>query len=173
MQKVITINLNGNAYQLDETAYGLLRVYLDGAERQLKDNPDRAEIICDLEQAIADKCNRVLGPHKTVISTPEVQTILDEMGPVDGGAAEPQPAGPAEDRAKDRARAEAIPPRRLYQISDGAMISGLCKGLAAYFNIDVTIVRIAFVVMAVLTGGAWVAVYVVLMVVVPLPADLM
>jgi len=45
MQKVITINLNGNAYQLDETAYGLLRTYLDGAERQLKDNPDNAEIV--------------------------------------------------------------------------------------------------------------------------------
>ena len=52
MQKVITINLNGNAYQVDEAGYAALVAYLEGAERQLKDNPDRAEIIAaDIEQA--------------------------------------------------------------------------------------------------------------------------
>jgi len=47
MQKVITINLNGRAYQLDESAYEALRAYLNAAETQLKDNPDRAEILRD------------------------------------------------------------------------------------------------------------------------------
>ena len=42
MQKVITINLNGNAYQLDERGYAALLAYLETAERQLADNPDRA-----------------------------------------------------------------------------------------------------------------------------------
>ena len=63
MQKVITINLNGNAYQVDEAGYAALVAYLEGAERQLEDNPDRAEIIADLEQAIAEKCRRFLGAH--------------------------------------------------------------------------------------------------------------
>jgi len=167
MQKVITINLNGNAYQLEETAYGLLRVYLDGAEFQLKDNPDKAEIISDLEQAIADKCNRVLGPHKSVMTTAEVQLIIDEMGPVDASGGEAEGARPSGDRPKDRARVETDPPKRLYQIRDGAMLSGVCKGLAAYLHVDVTIVRVAFVVLAVLTKGVWVGVYLLLMVVVP------
>ena len=90
MQKVITINLNGNAYQLDETAYGLLRTYLDAAELQLKDNPDKAEIISDLEQAIADKCNRVLGARKTVVTTAEMQQIIEEMGRSKGRRASPR-----------------------------------------------------------------------------------
>ena len=161
MQKVITINLNGNAYQLEEPAYGLLRAYLDRAELQLKDNPDKAEIISDLEQAIADKCNRVLGPQKTVVTTAEMQQIIDEMGPVEGA-----PGEPASEK-QERPRADAGAPKRLYQISDGAMISGVCKGLAAYFNVDVTIVRIIFVVLAVLTKGVWVGVYLLLMVVLP------
>ena len=168
MQKVITINLNGNAYQLDETAFGALRAYLDRAEMQLKDNPDRAEIISDLEQAIADKCNRVLGAHKSVVTAAEVEQIIQEMGPVDGAQGESAGAeAGAAGRAGDRARTATEPPRRLYQISDGAMISGVCKGLAAYFHIDVTIVRIIFVVLAVVTKGVWIAVYVLLMVVVP------
>ena len=47
------------------------------------------------------------------------------------------------------------------------MVSGVCNGLAAYFNVDVTIVRILFVVLAVLTKGAGLLAYVVLMFVIP------
>jgi CHASE3 domain sensor protein len=76
MQKVISINLNGNAYQLDDTAYEALRAYLDRAEAVLKDNPDQTEIVADLEQAIAEKCNKVLGPHKTVVTAAEIEQVL-------------------------------------------------------------------------------------------------
>ena len=53
MNKVITINLHGNAYQLEEAGYDSLRAYLDDAARQLEGNPDKDEIIADIEQAIA------------------------------------------------------------------------------------------------------------------------
>jgi len=86
MQKVITINLNGNAYQIEETGYGALVGYLDGAQRQLRDNPDRMEIVADLEQAIADKCARYLNPQKTVVAAREVDDIIREMGPVEAVA---------------------------------------------------------------------------------------
>ena len=144
-------------YQLDETAYGLLRTYLDAAELQLKDNPDKAEIVSDLEQAIADKCNRVLGARKTVVTTAEVKQIIEEMGPVEGA-----PGEPASEK-QERPRAEAGAPKRLYQIREGAMISGVCKGLAVYLHVDVTIVRIVFIVLAVLSKGAFGIVYIVLM----------
>src|SRR4030095_4052904 len=81
MQKVISINLNGNAYQLDERGYEVLLAYLEHAGRQLAGNPDRAEIVADLEQAIADKCVRVLGAHKSVVTAAEVDQIIKEMGP--------------------------------------------------------------------------------------------
>jgi phage shock protein PspC (stress-responsive transcriptional regulator) len=47
------------------------------------------------------------------------------------------------------------------------MISGVCNGLAAYFGVDVTIVRVLFVILAVITKGAWAAVYGVMMFVIP------
>ena len=103
MQKVISINLNGHAYQLEEGGYEALRAYLAAAERDLASNPDRAEIMADLEQAIADKCRAVLGPHKSVVTEAEVARIVAEMGPVDAASAEPG-AG-ASDAARD-ARAE-------------------------------------------------------------------
>jgi CHASE3 domain sensor protein len=84
MHKVVTINLNGQAYQFDEDAYEAIHAYLDRAEAQLHDNPDRAEILADLEQAIADKCRRYLNAHKTVIAAGEIRQVLEEMGPVEG-----------------------------------------------------------------------------------------
>ena len=41
-------------------------------------------------------------------------------------------------------------PKRLYQIREGAMVSGLCNGIAAYFNIDPTFVSVAFVAAAII-----------------------
>ena len=166
MQKVVGINLNGNAYQIEEAGYAALHAYLERAAARLTNNPDREEILADLEQAIAEKCQGVLRPHKTVVTVAEVERILAEMGPVEAGDA-------AADDKSERAttqeppRAAADAPKRLYQIREGAMISGVCNGIAAYLDIDVTIVRIVFVLLAVLTKGFFLLVYAVMMFVIP------
>ena len=245
MRTVITISLNGNAYQLDAPGYEALRAYLQVAEQRLAGNPDQMEILADLEQAIADKCGRYLGPHKNVVNSKEITEVLREMGPVDGGelgATHPSAVGAdtgtasgvgaggglgsgpnmgygadgwsgthagadsasasgasgvsgtggpfgsgaapgvdadgnasaasaggayAADSSGSGGSAAGEPTRRLYQIREGAFISGVCKGLAAYLNIDVSIVRILFVLLVVLTGGAWILVYIVMMFVIP------
>jgi phage shock protein PspC (stress-responsive transcriptional regulator) len=175
MQKVITVNLNGNAYQVDEPGFDALRAYLDGAERGLVNDPDRAEIVADLEQAIADKCARFLGAHKTVVTHPEVAQILAEMGPVEGAEPAEAPyahASAAGARESARTADASADPRtsshkRLYAIYDGAWIGGVCNGLAAYFDVDPTIVRVAFVALTFLTGGLWIVVYVALMFMLP------
>jgi len=167
MQKVISINLNGNAYQLDESGYEALRDYLAGAERALAANPDRAEIMSDLEQAIAEKCQRFLGSHKSVVSASEVDQIVKEMGPIE--AAEGDDATGTDQKATNGTQeAHAGPrPKRLYRNPDGAMIAGVCNGLASYLGIEVAIVRIVFVLTAVFTKGAGIIIYVAMMFIVP------
>jgi phage shock protein PspC (stress-responsive transcriptional regulator) len=171
MQKVVTINLNGNAYQIDERGYDALVAYLADAERKLAGSPDRAEILADLEQAIADKCRLVLGPNKTVVTAAEVERIVGEMGPVEAPGAEP--AGAAGANATSDAgdardpRQKSGAPRRLYLIKDGAMVGGVCAGLAAYVGIDPTIVRILFVLLTLLTKGLWALAYMILLIVIP------
>jgi phage shock protein PspC (stress-responsive transcriptional regulator) len=169
MNTVIIINLNGNAFNLEEPGFAGLRAYLERAQAQLKDNPDKAEIMADLEQAIADKCAHFLRPHKNVLTAAEIVEILKEMGPVqsDGGAEPSATAGTAPNEDAKSSAAAPSAPKRLYQIREGAMLSGVCTGLAAYFKIDVTIVRIAFVLFALLTTGLGVLVYVAMMLVVP------
>jgi len=169
MNKVITINLNGNAYQLEEDGYEALRAYLEAAARGLSGNPDKDEIIADIEQAIADKFRAFLGANKTVVVAKEVKDVIAQMGPVQddsgpaaGAAGQGAPGGgPA---ANPGAAAGA--PKRLYRIREGAQLAGVCNGLAAYFGIDVTLIRILFAV-CVLSFGAGVLLYIVMMFVIP------
>jgi phage shock protein PspC (stress-responsive transcriptional regulator) len=163
MQKVITINLNGRAYQLEEAAYDALRAYLNLAEVRLKDNPDRAEILADFEQAIAEKCGRFLGPQKSVVTAAEMDQIVKEMGPVDDPAGASTPGH--ETATAGQPPAGAGTPKRLYRIREGQMVGGVCTGLAAYFNIDPTFVRIPFLLLA--WTGIGVIVYFALMFVIP------
>jgi phage shock protein PspC (stress-responsive transcriptional regulator) len=142
MQKVITINLNGTAFQLDERGYDELRTYLEYAESQLVGNPDALEILRDIEQSVAEKCQRLLGPGKTVVTTAEIAQILREIGPVETAGFAAWSSGAA---ASGNGSAT---PKRLYQIREGAMVSGVANGLAAYFNVDPTIVRVAFIAVA-------------------------
>jgi len=89
MQKVVSISLNGNSYQLEEPGYNLLRDYIERAEARLDGSPDRAEVMADLEQAIGEKCRGTLGAHKTVVTTLEVERIIVEMGPVEARTTRP------------------------------------------------------------------------------------
>lgn len=163
MNKVIAINLNGRAYSLEEDGYNLLKTYLDQSSAKLGTNPDKDEIIADLEQAIADKCDHFLNPNKTVVETKEIEQILKEMGPVETGTAE-NGAKPEENQ-QQQGKEDA--PKRLYQIHEGAWISGVCTGLAAYFNVDVTLIRIAFVVFTIITHGIGILVYIIMAVLIP------
>jgi len=161
MEKVVSINLNGNAFQLEEPGYVALRAYLERAAASLQENPDRAEILADIEQSIAEKCARYLNERKTVITRTEVDAILAEMGPVEAG--DSQSATGSQAGAQTRTDA----PKRLYQIREGAMLTGVCQGIAAYLNIDVTFVRVAFVILAFATFGAAALIYVVLAFIIP------
>ena len=173
MNKVITINLNGVAYQLEEGGYEALREYLDNAARRLEGNPDKDEIIADIEQAIADKFRALLGAHKTVVVTKEVTAVISEMGPVeDANMDEPAAgAGASPGGGKNAAQAGdggcAPPPvRRVYRIHEGAMISGVCNGLGVYFAVNPTFIRLGFVVLTFL-WGVGILVYVLMSLVVP------
>jgi phage shock protein PspC (stress-responsive transcriptional regulator) len=165
MQKVVSINLNGNVYQLDESGYDALRQYLADAERVLESNPDRAEILADLEQAIADKCRPYLGPHKTVVTSGEIEHIIREMGPIEATKDESPRDGTAGGRSADATAGTR--PKRLFRNPDGAIVAGVCSGLAAYLDVDITLVRIGFVILAIVTKGVGVIAYVALMFVVP------
>jgi hypothetical protein len=142
MNKVITINLGGNAYQLEEGGYDALRAYLETATARLQGNPDREEIISDIELAIGEKFRALLGSNKTVVVGKEVSAVLAEMGTIDADSGETSGAGASGSAAggtgssitgataTDRPPGSGPKPKRLYRVREGDMIAGVCNGPA-------------------------------------------
>jgi phage shock protein C len=56
--------------------------------------------------------------------------------------------------------------RKLYRSKTNRKLAGVCGGLAQYFNIDATIIRVLFVVLAIL-GGSGLLLYLALWIIVP------
>jgi phage shock protein PspC (stress-responsive transcriptional regulator) len=104
--------------------------------------------------------------------------VLAEMGTIDADSGETSGAGASGSAAggtgssitgataTDRPPGSGPKPKRLYRVREGDMIAGVCNGLAAYFNIDPSFVRVAFVFLTIL----WLSgpiVYIVMAIVVP------
>lgn len=64
-----------------------------------------------------------------------------------------------------------VPEKKLYKASKRGQVSGVSVGLADYFGIDVTLVRLAFVGFT-LAGGPGIIAYIVLAIVLPDENDL-
>jgi phage shock protein C len=56
--------------------------------------------------------------------------------------------------------------RKLYRSKTNRQLGGVCGGLAEYFNLDATLIRVLFVVLAVL-GGSGIVLYLALWIIVP------
>jgi phage shock protein PspC (stress-responsive transcriptional regulator) len=167
MQRIATvIRLNRSVLQFDDAAHARLEQYLAESANLLEGDPDPQEILADLEQAVADQCTRRLRPDRTTVTLDELTPALDEIGTVQvpGNGATGSPG----DAATASVSSSALPPTRsLQQVSQGAVISGVCLGLAQYFRLDATLLRVIFVLLLFFTGGAMAFVYVVLMLLIP------
>jgi len=60
--------------------------------------------------------------------------------------------------------------KRLYRLRDGRVVAGVCAGLAAYFGVDPTLVRLAFALLTIF-GGAGILLYLCAWIVIPEEGD--
>jgi phage shock protein C len=58
------------------------------------------------------------------------------------------------------------PTRKLYRSRTNRKLAGICGGLGQYFNVDATLLRVLFVLLAVL-GGSGLILYLALWIIVP------
>ena len=156
MDKTISVNLAGHAqpYRLEQDAYDRLARYLDRAARRLQDDPDRAEVLGDLERSIGDRLAAMVASGDRLLTVADIEDVLDEIGMVDTG----RDHGPEDG---------GTPRRRLRRIREGQEIAGVCTGIAAYSEIRVDWVRTTVVLGTIFTGGILGVVYIALAVILP------
>lgn len=157
MQRIsTTVRLNRSTLQFDDAAYARLEQYLAESASLLEGDPDPQEILADLEQAVADQCTRRLPSDQSVVTLAELGPALEEIGSVQVAGASATLQQPTRDTA-----------RPLQQMSEGAVISGVCLGFAHYFGLNVSALRIITVLLLFLSGGGIILVYLTLMLLMP------
>src|SRR5690349_19805980 len=159
MERTMLITLTGHpeAYRLDEAAYTRLSGYLDRAARRLQADPDREEIIGDLERSVGDRLAALAGGPERIVTAAEIDRILEDIGAVDAGSASAGEHGGGWANA-----GIPTPARKLVRIKEGQQIAGVCTGIAAYTEIRVDWVRTVVVLATIFSGGLFLLVYIAL-----------
>jgi len=153
----MTINLGGMVYHIDDDAYDKLKIYLDKVKNELRSVDGGEEIYQDIEARIAELFSERLKNNRQVISLLEVEEVIGIMG---------NPEDISGKTTERDYKSKNHNYRRMYRDPDNRIIGGVCSGLAAYWRIDPTIVRLIFIILAIF-GMAGVLIYLILWIVLP------
>ncbi|MFZ1800080.1 MAG: PspC domain-containing protein [Chitinophagaceae bacterium] len=180
MKKVININFQGRVVPIEETAYDILKQYIESLQQYFSAEEGNDEIINDIEGRIAELFSETLKKGSTCITDDDVDAIINSMGrPADFEADEINLQSKVENenrksqsdtKGAGTERESTIPPpphHRLYRDENDKVVAGVCAGLANYFNIDRVVVRVLFVIFF----GALFIPYLILWVAVPSTAS--
>ncbi|MBQ1635586.1 MAG: PspC domain-containing protein [Bacteroidales bacterium] len=155
MKKVINAGIGGRSFTVDEDAYARLDSYLVLFKSRLS-SESSDEVMSDLESRIAELFAAEVGAGQRVVNLDIVERVISQLGMPDGS---PVPGSEPADNTEKRAR-------KLYRDVSDRRIAGVCAGLAAYFEVDVVLVRIIMLV-ALVAGSIGFWLYVILWIAVP------
>ncbi len=156
-----------------ESAYDMLKQYVESLRKFFANEEGRDEIINDIEGRIAELFGDSLKKGSTCITDEDVNNIIGSMGrPEDFEGDESKVQSQLGEETKQQQsksyhEAPGDGPRgRLYRDENDKILGGVCSGLANYLRIDPTIVRLVF---ALITFGAGTGIllYILLWVILP------
>ena len=180
MKKNISINISGIIFHIEEDGYEALRKYLDSINSYFGSFEDSSEILADIESRIAEIFLSKLNEGKQVITAEDVHTLIATMGSVnDFKAAEDQEVinedAPRKEQNQRQGRTSggsATAARKLYRDPNRKIAGGVCAGFAHYFNVDPIWPRLLFALLVFGTSGAFLLVYVILWIALPVSDEL-
>ena len=159
MKKTFTININGTLIHIEEDAYEVLQKYMISLKNYFGNSEEGIEIIADIEARIAEIFTEKSTDKGNVVSTELVHQLIERLGTPDSFKEQEELEDPLPGQAKRK--------RKLYRDPEQTVLAGICGGFAVYFNADPVIVRLITVLLAFITSGAMVLVYLLLWVIVP------
>ena len=137
MKKTLNIGIGGKSFIIDEDAHARLQRYLETFRSRLTEEQG-SEVMDDIEARIAELLLSNLGSGQQSVSLALVNRITAQLGMPDGK--------PEFDELNENKEEETMsnPVKKLYLDVEDRKVGGVCSGLAAYFDIDVTIIRVIF-----------------------------
>jgi phage shock protein PspC (stress-responsive transcriptional regulator) len=160
MKKVISINFQGQVIAIEETAFEILTQYVESLKSYFSHEEGGDEIVNDIENRIAELFGNRLKHGINCLTDEDVEAIIAGIGkPEDFDTEYEETAHPGTgDKGDKNAQqphfsselpknqpAEEKQSRSLRRDTNNKMIAGVCSGLANYFRIDPTWMRLIFV----------------------------
>lgn len=167
MKKVMTINIAGRSFYIDEDAYARLDQYLKSLENWSRDKEGGQEILNDIEGRIRELLEEKINPATGVITLEMVNKIIATMGEPADFSEEGSTSSDSEFSDRSATNTAGSRRRRLYRDIEDKVFGGVCSGIAAYFNIDRVVVRVLFALLAFLSFGTVLLIYLILWVAIP------
>ena len=149
MDKTKNISLGGFSFLIEENAYTALSQYLAEVRQHLQHNSDRDEIIFDVEQRMAELLKDRTA-NREVIMHQDVLYLIEVLGKPEQYV-EDEEADKATNAAPEATAKAFSANKPLYRDIDDCKIGGVLSGMAHYFNISPTMLRIAFAVCLILS----------------------
>ena len=159
MNKTVSISLAGFSFIIEEQAYEKLNKYLQALRNSLeKDEAD--EVMYDIEIRIAEIFRENLDKRE-VVNSDDVEKVIAQIGTpeaIEGQNEENTGQETSQEKTK----------KELFRDMKRGKIAGVCAGLAQYFGMDISLMRIIWILVFIFTVGfISVVAYVILWVVLP------
>ena len=157
MKITVSINLGGYSFNIDEDAYAELKRYLKNLELHFAGEESSSEILSDIETRMAELFRAKLTGYKQVIDIEDTRQVISVLGTPEDIS--------DNDRPSAREKFSSPGYHRMYRDTDHRAIGGVCSGMAAYWNIEIWVVRLVFLILAMM--GIGFLVYFILYIVLP------
>lgn len=156
MERTISASLNGKNFIFEESAYTMMNTYLYQYRLLIRDG-NKDDIMKAVEVTMAQLLTAKLG-NESIVEVQMVRESIERIGMPDGSRFEYS--------GNNNSKHGPFSGRRFFRSEKNAMIGGVCQGLANFLGIDVSIMRLIFL-LAMFFGlsGFWI--YIVLWIAIP------
>lgn len=163
MKKTINVAIGGCSFTIDEDAYNTLNDYLERFKGALDASSSSTDVMDELEDRIADLLKSRLGGRE-VVDLKMAQDVVAQLG-YPQGYRQADNSNTHQEYNYSGSDGEK-PARKLFRDPDGKKIAGVCSGIALFLGVDVTLLRVIFLV-ALICGSAGFWIYLVIWIAAP------
>lgn len=159
MNEVTRIHLGRQPFTISVEAHKELKAYLAEIEKKVNDKDVVEEVELRMSELLTER--GVTG--EKVILPADVEYLKEQLG-------SPDDFSDSEDSKSEASKTDERATKRLFRDTDNAIVAGVASGVANYFGLDATLVRLVFVLLVIFSVGFGIILYLLLWLIVP-PAE--
>ena len=159
MNTTINVNLAGQHFYFDQTAKVKIEIYFEEIKSYFTNESFLQELMTDVEARIAELLNDIRIDSNQVITIQHIENVIQIM-------CEPNSFKIYEEKTQSKSETKAI--RKLFRDPDDRFLGGVASGVSHYFGLQVSWVRLIWLLLGLFSWGGFSILYIALWIFVPI-----